>query len=67
VKDLGVTYEDLRAAAEMLRRYARAVETHLYINMKIPAAHHEISEAYRVADELDGAAAQMDTVPPAQA
>lgn len=67
MKDLGVTYEDLRAAAEMLRRYARGVETHLYINMKTEHARHEISEAYRVADELDDAAAQMDTVPPTQA
>jgi len=60
-----MTYEDVRAAAELLRRYARGVETHLYINMKTEHAHHEISEAYRLADDLDEMAAKMDTVSPA--
>ena len=59
-----MTYEDVRAAAEFLRRYARGVETHLYINMKTTHAHQEISEAYRLADELDDMAAKMDTVSP---
>lgn len=65
MRDLGLTYEDVRAAAEMLRRYARGVETHLYMNMKVDTAHHEISEAYRLADDLDELAAKMDTVSPA--
>lgn len=59
-----MTYEDVRAAAELLRRYARGVETHLYINMKTAHAHHEISEAYRLADDLDDLAAKMDTISP---
>lgn len=62
---INMTYEDVRAAAELLRRYARGVETHLYINMKTEHAHHEISEAYRLADDLDEMAAKMDTVSPA--
>ena len=62
---INMTYEDVRAAAELLRRYARGVETHLYINMKTEHAHHEISEAYRLADDLDEMAAKRDTVAPA--
>lgn len=62
---IDMTYEDVRAAAELLRRYARGVETHLYINMKTEHAHKEISEAYRLADDLDDVAAKMDTVSPA--
>ena len=61
---IDMTYEDVRAAAELLRRYARGVETHLYINMKTEHTHKEISEAYRLADELDDVAAKMDTVSP---
>jgi len=48
----------------MLRRYARGVETHLYINMKTDHVHHEISEAYRLADNLEDLAAKMDTISP---
>ena len=64
MKDLGLTYDDVKAAADMLRRYARGVETHLYINMKTDHAHHEISEAYRLADNLEDLAAKMDTISP---
>lgn len=64
MKDIGLTYDDVRSAADMLRRYARGVETHLYINMKTNHAHREISEAYRLADDLDDLAAKMDTVSP---
>lgn len=64
MKDLGLTYDDIKAAADMLRRYARGVETHLYINMKTDHVHHEISEAYRLADNLEDLAAKMDTISP---
>lgn len=62
-----MTYEDIRAAAEMLRRYARGVETHLYISMKTDQAHKEICEAYRLADDLEEVAAKLDTAPPDEA
>lgn len=65
MRDLGLTYDDVKAAADMLRRYARGVETHLYINMKTDHAYREISEACRLADDLDDLAAKMDTVSPA--
>lgn len=65
MRELNLTYDDVKAAADMLRRYARGVETHLYINMKTNDAHREISEACRLADELDDLASKMDTVSPA--
>ena len=34
------------------------------MDMKVQDAHHEISEAYRLADELDDLAGKMDTVSP---
>jgi hypothetical protein len=64
MKDLGLTYDDVKAAANFLRKYARGVETRLYMDMKVDDAHYEISEAYRLADELDDLAGRMDTVTP---
>jgi hypothetical protein len=64
MSDLGLTYEDLRAAADFLRKYARGVETRLYMDMKVEDAHREIEESRRIADELDEAADKMDTVSP---
>jgi len=64
MNELNLTYDDVRAAADFLRKYARGVETRLYMDMKVDDAHHEISEAYRLADELDDLAGKMDTVSP---
>jgi hypothetical protein len=64
MKDLGLTYVDVKAAADFLRKYAHGVETRLYMDMKIDDAHHEIEESYRLADELDDLASRMDTVSP---
>jgi len=64
MSDIGLTYEDLRAAAGFLRKYARGVETRLYMDMKVEAAHHEIEESYRLADDLDAVADKLDTVSP---
>jgi hypothetical protein len=64
MNELNLTYDDVRAAANFLRKYARGVETRLYMDMKVNDAHHEISEAYRLADELDDLAGKMDTVSP---
>jgi len=64
MNELNMTYDDVKAAADFLRKYARGVETRLYMDMKVQDAHHEISEAYRLADELDDLAGKMDTVSP---
>jgi len=64
MNDLNLTYDDIRAAADFLRKYARGVETRLYMDMKVDDAHREISESYRLADELDDLAGRMDTVAP---
>jgi hypothetical protein len=64
MNELNMTYDDVKAAADFLRKYARGVETRLYMDMKVQDAHHEISEAYRLADELDDLAGKMDTVTP---
>lgn len=64
MKDLGLTFEDLTAAAKYLRAYATAVEARLYMDMKVEAAHAAIDEANRLADDLDAAAARLDTVSP---
>jgi len=64
MSDIGLTYEDLRAAAGFLHKYARGVETRLYMDMKVEDAHREIEESRRIADELDEAADRLDTVTP---
>lgn len=64
MNDCGLTYDDLKSAADLLRKYARGVETRLYMDMKVEDAHHEIYEAYRLANELEAAAAKVDTVVP---
>lgn len=51
-----MTPEDLELAATYLRKYAAAVESKLYINMKIPQAHDEIAVAERLAGQLEAAA-----------
>jgi hypothetical protein len=61
---IGLTYDDYKAAAEFLRKYAAAVESKLYMGMKIEEAHAEIEEALRLADELECVAGRMDTVSP---
>lgn len=65
MKESNITYDDVKLAAEFLRKYARGIETRLYMDMKINDAHHEISEAYRIADELDEVAEEIDTITPA--
>lgn len=64
MNDPGLSFEDLMSAARYLRLYASAIESKLYINMKVDDAHHKISEANRLADELERAASKLDTVPP---
>jgi len=59
-----LTYDDYKHAAEFLRKYAVAVESKLYIDMKIEEAHAEIEAALRLADELECVAANMDTISP---
>jgi hypothetical protein len=46
--------EELKAAADFLRKYATAVETKLYWDMSTSEAKNEIREAKRLATLLDG-------------
>lgn len=64
MKDLDLSFEELIAAARVLRAYAVAVEKHLYIDMKVDDAHAAIEEAERLANRLDEAAARVDTLVP---
>ena len=57
-------FDKLMAAATYLRRYARAVESHLYMKMKTNEAIHEIKEAEDLADFLEDEAAKVPTVAP---
>lgn len=59
-----MTFEELLAAAGFLRKYARAVETHLYMDMRVDEAHHAIEQAEKLAQLLEDAAAQVDTIIP---
>jgi hypothetical protein len=45
--------EDMETMAELLRKYAVAVETKLYWNMSTSEAKAEIKEAKRLASILD--------------
>lgn len=51
-----MTASDYVTAASILRKYARAVESKLYMNMKIPEAHEAIAEALRLAKFLEAIA-----------
>lgn len=64
MKESYITYDDVKLAAELLRKYAKGIETRLYMDMKITDAHHEIAEAYRIANELDQVAEELDTISP---
>jgi len=59
-----MTYEDLIHIARFLRRYATAVETKLYIDMKTEHAFKEIEEANRLAELVEDKAMRMDTISP---
>lgn len=58
-------FDKLMKAATYLRRYARAVESHLYMKMKTNEAIHEIKEAEDLATFLEDEAAKLDTISPA--
>ena len=49
-----MTREEMKAAADFLRKYATAVETKLYWGMSTSVAKNEIKEARRLAALLDG-------------
>ena len=61
---LGLTYEDLTAAARITRKYVIAVRTKLYWNMSPAEADAAVAEAERIADVLEAAADRVDTVSP---
>jgi hypothetical protein len=54
-------YEDIIAAARIVRKYIKAVEVTLYWNMTTREAREEIAEAERVFDILETAAAAENT------
>ena len=43
MKESHITYDDVKRAAELLRKYAKGIETRLYMDMNITDAHHEIA------------------------
>lgn len=59
-----MTYEEAKAAARICARYAAAVETKLYMGMKIDEAHEVIEEALRIAEILNEFADKLDIVSP---
>jgi len=54
--------EELSMAALLLRKYAAGVETKLYMNMSVEAAHHEISTAEWLANRLEASAAELSQI-----
>lgn len=54
-------YEDLVAAARIVKKYITAVEATLYWNMTTRQTKEEIAEAERVLDILETAAATETT------
>lgn len=61
---LGLTYEDLTAAARITRKYVIAVRTKLYWNMSPVEADAAVAEGERLAELLEAAADKVDTVSP---
>lgn len=61
-----MTFEDYVEAANIARKYATAVESHLYMNMKTSEAHSEINKAISLAEKLESAAARCDTTYPTE-
>jgi hypothetical protein len=59
-----MTFEEYMDAAGLLRKYAKAVETHLYINMRTDEAHRAIELATKLADLLETTASSLDTTLP---
>jgi hypothetical protein len=54
-------YEDIIAAARIVRKYIKAVEATLYWNMTTREAREEVAEAERVLDVLETTAAAEST------
>jgi hypothetical protein len=59
-----MTFDQYIEAARFLRKYAAAVESDLYMRMKVDETHNEISNAKRLADILEKTAATLDTISP---
>lgn len=51
---------ELRLAANFIQRYAAAVESHLYMNMKVEEAHAAIHDAQKLAKLLYAEAEKRD-------
>lgn len=59
-----MTFDDLTTASCILRKYAIAVESKLYMYMKTDEAFTEIRTANRLASLLDSHAASLNTLAP---
>lgn len=59
-----LTYDDLIAAANFIRKYAYSVETRLYMDMTVVNAQTEIKTSYQLASKLDAFAEKFDTTVP---
>jgi predicted transcriptional regulator len=59
-----VKFEDFMLAAEIARKYSKAVQDKLYIGMTTAIAHAEIDKAEKVAWLLENTAANLDTIVP---
>ena len=51
--DLNISSDTLKTIATFLRKYSKAVESKLYINMKVQEASSEINTANALATKLD--------------
>jgi len=59
-----MTFDQYIESAKLLRKYAAAVESDLYMRMKIDEAHSEIANAHRLALLLEETASRIDTILP---
>lgn len=57
-----ISSEELRSAAAFLRKYAAAVEAHLYMRMKTDEAHFDIVDSLELAQTLDAEAIRLHIV-----
>lgn len=54
-----MTSEDYKTAASFLRKYAEAVESHLYIHMKTDDAHFAIVDSLDLAELMEAEALRL--------
>lgn len=60
-----MTFDQYIESAKLLRKYAAAVESDLYMRMKVDQAHAEIATAENLANILEETASRVNTISPA--